>query len=120
MNLKKVMARVRQGNVHYALGRFKTVRTTYSGLRQFADRFASAPVREDEHTTLFPATDVARVVQSVRDEAVFVGLNLPAGIVAEIEDFCRSEPLHAIYDPQGPTFLYSDVVRGKSADGRPM
>ena len=59
-------------------------------------------------------------MQTIREEAVFVGLKLPAGIVAEIDAFARSEPLHAIYDPEGPTFRYSDVVRGRSADGRPM
>jgi len=59
-------------------------------------------------------------VQTIREEAVFVGLNLPAGIVADIEAFARSEPLHAIYDPEGASFRYSDIVRGRSADGRSM
>src|SRR4051812_28358490 len=109
MNLKKVVTRVRQGDAYYALGRFKTVRATYSGLRHLADGFASARICDiDEHTTLFPGTDIDNVVQPVREEAVFVGLTLPAGTVADIDAFARSEPLHAIYDPEGPTFLYSD------------
>jgi hypothetical protein len=45
-------------------------------------------------------------------------LNLPANIVAEIDAFARSEPLHANYDPQGPTFRYADVRGGKTPDGR--
>lgn len=52
------------------------------------------------------------------EEVVFIGLQLPAYIVAEIEAFGRSEPLHAIFDPTGPTFKYADVVRGKCIDGR--
>ena len=121
MNLKKVVTRVRRGDAYYALGRFKTVRATYSGLRHWRAGFASAPTSDiDENTTLFPATDINHVVQTIRDEAVFVGLKLPGGIVAEIDAFARSEPLHAIYDPEGPTFLYSDVVRGRCADGRPI
>jgi hypothetical protein len=57
---------------------------------------------------------------SSRSRAVFVGLQLPADIIAEIRAFAQSEPLHAIYDPDGPTFQYSDVSEGKSADGRLM
>jgi hypothetical protein len=45
-------------------------------------------------------------------------LNLPAHIVGEIHAFARSEPLHTNYDPNGPTFRYSDVVRGVASDGR--
>ena len=59
-------------------------------------------------------------METIREEAVFVGLNLPPDVVAQIEAFGRSEPLHAIYDPEGPTFRYSEVVRGKCADGRRM
>jgi hypothetical protein len=69
---------------------------------------------------LFPGTDVPRVVRAIREEAVFIGLRLPPATVAEIEEFARSEPLHAIYDPHGPTFKYSEVVRGRCADGRLM
>jgi hypothetical protein len=72
----------------------------------------------NEHATLFPGTDISLVVQSIREEAVFIGLQLPADIVAEIEAFARFEPLSTMYDPQGPTFRYSDVIRGRAADGR--
>ena len=47
-------------------------------------------------TRRFSPHYINRVVQTIRDEAVFVGLKLPGGIVAEIEAFARSEPLHAI------------------------
>src|SRR4051794_12249356 len=70
--------------------------------------------------TLFPSTDIDHVVQTIREEAVFVGLNLPAGIVADIEAFARAEPLHAIYDPEGASFRYFDIGGGGSAGGRSM
>jgi hypothetical protein len=58
---------------------------------------------------LFHGADIARIAQAIRDDAVFVGLDLPADIVAEIRAFAESEPLHANYDPDGPEFLYSEV-----------
>ena len=70
--------------------------------------------------TLFPSADVSDIVQSIRDEAAFVGLNLPAHIIDEIKAFALTEPLQAIYDPKGATFYYSDVQIGIAADGRPM
>jgi hypothetical protein len=119
MNLQAIATRIARGDLAYALGRFRTVRSAYSSVRQLAASFGSTAVSDaDEHTTLFPGTDIARVVQTIREEAVFVGLQLPAGIVAEIDAFARSEPLHAIFDPTGPTFKYADVVRGKCVDGR--
>jgi hypothetical protein len=119
MNLQAIATRIARGDLAYALGRFRTVRSAYSGVRQLAASFGSTAVSDaDEHTTLFPGTDISRVVQTIREEAVFVGLQLPAGIVAEIDAFARSEPLHAIFDPTGPTFKYADVVRGKCVDGR--
>jgi len=59
-------------------------------------------------------------VQTVRQEAVYVGLNLPSAIIAEIKAFALSEPLHAIYAPNGPIFRYADVLNGFAPDGRPI
>jgi hypothetical protein len=70
--------------------------------------------------SIFSPSVVPAVVDSIRDEAVFIGLNLPWDIVAEIKAFALSEPLHAIYDPKGPTFKYADVTNGIAADGRKM
>ncbi|WP_027583162.1 hypothetical protein [Bradyrhizobium sp. Ai1a-2] len=119
MNLQTIATRIARGDLSYALGRFKTVRSAYSGVRHLAESFGGTAVSDaDERTTLFLDTDISRVVQTIREEAVFIGLQLPPDIVAEIEAFARSEPLHAIFDPTGPTFQYGDVVRGKCVDGR--
>lgn len=120
MNLQSITTRIANADLSYVLGRFKIVRTTYSGARRLAAlRSPSTPDAVDA-PTLFPGADVAKIVQAIREEAVFIGLQLPPSVVAEIEAFAKSEPLHAIYDPKGPTFRYSDVVQGKCVDGRTM
>lgn len=118
MNLKSIARKVNQGELHYVLGRFKTVRKTYSGVRRLAAGFTRRSAVNERTETLFPNADVTQIVKAIRADAVFVGLTLPADIVTDIRAFAASEPLHAIYDPNGPTFHYSDVVRGISSDGR--
>ena len=91
----------------------------YSGLQRLRGAIKRAPQPElATRPTLFPDTDVEQVVRTIREEAVFIGLKLPAHIIGEIEAFGRSEPLHARNDPDGPTFYHSGVVRGQAADGR--
>lgn len=119
MKLQAIANRIARGDISYALGRFRTVRVAYSGVRHLATGFGGPSIADAGNAiTLFPGIDVEQVVQTIRKEAVFVGLQLPIDVVAGIEAFARSEPLHAIFDPTGPTFNYSEVVRGKSADGR--
>lgn len=118
MNLKSIARKINRGELHYVLGRFRTVRKTYSGIRGLREGFAPTAVAIDGHQTMFPDAIVPQVVDIIRKEAVFVGLQLPTDIVSEIRDFAESEPLHAIYDPGGPTFVYSSVVHGTAADGR--
>jgi hypothetical protein len=116
MNLQGIAARVTKGEFHYALARFRTVRLAYGGMRRLRDGFPS-----DGHLgsqTLFPNADVNQIVRAISDDAVFVGMNLPLHIVAAIDDFARTEPLHTNYDPHGPTFLHSQVIQGKAPDGR--
>lgn len=121
MDMTRVANRVINGDFEYVLGRFRTVRAAYGGYRRLTDgsqrREGASPAG---HPTLFTGMDVGRVVEGIRKEAVFIGLNLPPDIVAEIKAFALSEPLHAIYDPNGPTFAYRDVTNGIAADGRRM
>lgn len=118
MNFKSVATRIRRGELHYALGRFKTIRASYSRLQGLRGR--SSTVDYAGRPTLFPDTDIQGAVRIMRAEAVFLGLKLPPHIITQIETFGRAEPLHARYDPDGPTFFYSDVIRGRAVDGRPM
>src|ERR1700744_2479013 len=78
MNLKGVANRIRRGDVHYALGRFKTVRSAYSGARRLMETITpGAPHTNGSGQSLFPDADVGRIIKSIREEAVYVGLNLP-------------------------------------------
>jgi hypothetical protein len=107
-------------DVYYVFGRFRIVREAYGIFRRLADKVQ--PKRERPATTpsdtVFPGLEIEQVVQTVREDAVFVGLHLPERIVAEIKAFAQAEPLHAIYDRTGPTFHYADVVNGVAPDGR--
>jgi len=116
MNLQGIAGRFSEGDIHYVLGRFRTVRLAYGAARRLLERGVVA--EQNGIPTLFPDRNVSEIVETISEEAVFVGLNLPAYIVSEIDAFARSEPLHASYDPNGPTFRYSEVARGKAPDGR--
>lgn len=120
-----IIGRFRRKELSYMLGRFRTVRAVYGTTRHILERIRSPLVRRSKvnESSLFSSSVVSTVVKSLREEAVFVGLNLPEDVVAEIKAFALSEPLHAIYDPNGPTFKYADVVndfhgRQKNADRR--
>jgi len=122
MSLTAVMRRVRKQNFAYILGRFRVVRAVYSSGRS-AIGFFQRPEQSPGQwhlPTLFSTASVPEIVQSIRDKAVYVGFNLPGHIVDEIMAFALSEPLHAIYDPKGPTFFYADVRNGVASDGRKM
>ena len=117
MNVSGIASRIYGLDFQYVLGRFKTVRVTYSGLRRLIGS-RTAATANNQSATLFPEINIDQVVQNIREQAVYTDLKLPADIVAEIRAFALSEPLHASHDPDGPNFHYSDVVRGKIADGR--
>lgn len=121
MNLNGVANRIRRGDVQYVLGRFKTIRVAYGGARRVMDLMAPTSMNgSGKQATLFADADVDHIIRTIRDEAVFVGLKLPSDIVAEIDAFGRSTPLYAGYDPEGATFRYADVRRGRTSDGRPV
>jgi hypothetical protein len=119
MSVKSVAKRLAHGDVEYVLGRFKSVRVSYSGVQRLRGIVApAAPAAAASRPTLFPAVDIAAAVKDIREEAVFVGIKLPPAEIAEIEAFARAEPLHAKNDPDGPAFHHADVVNGRPPDGR--
>ncbi len=116
MDVRRIAARLSGGEIHYALGRFHFVRQIYGSLRELAEGQPAPP--SDGGATLFPGANISEITRTINADAVYVGLNLPAETVAEIAEFARTEPLHANYDPDGPTFHYADVQRGRTPDGR--
>jgi hypothetical protein len=118
MRISSIAKRIVKADFQYVFGRFESVRSTYGAVRRIID----APIQQsdDFRGSLFPDVKILKAIQAIRDEAVFEGFNLPESSVAAIKSFALTEPLHAIYDPYGPTFHYRDVSRGVAADGRPM
>lgn len=119
MNVKSILSRLRSGDVHYVFGRFRAFRISYSRIRRFRETGFRVSPEISSRQTLFPDIDVDQAVKTIRDDAVFLGIRLPATIVREIDTFCRSTPLFARHDPDGPTFFHHDVIRGHTPDGRP-
>lgn len=90
MNVRRILSLAQSGALlPYALGRFATVRKVYSrlnGLRYPLDRRTSrGPVSDP----IFPAVDVGRAVQELREDAVAFRFDLPTPLVDEIHDFAR-------------------------------
>ncbi len=90
MNVRRILSLAQSGALlPYALGRFATVRKVYSrlnGLRYPLDRRTSrGPVNDP----IFPAVDVVRAVQELREDAVAFRFDLPTPLVDEIHDFAR-------------------------------
>ena len=115
MNLKSAAARVANGDLQYMLGRFKTVRRTYSQLRRVGEVLNRGSYDRAGLPTLFPDTSVEDSIRDIRKEAVCFGLRLPQHIVDEIEAFALAEPLHTRTTDK--SFYYGDVTRGRTADG---
>ncbi len=119
MNVKSILSRLRSGDARYVFGRFKAVRISYSRIRRLRESGFRVLPAISGRRTLFPDIDVDQAVKTIRDDAVFLGIRLPATIVREIDTFCRSTPLFARHDPDGPTFFHHDIIRGHTPDGRP-
>lgn len=118
MDIVSVITRIARGEVSYALGRFQTVRTCYSAVRRLLEPKTSVAHGAAGTKTIFPDLDIAAAVAAIRRDAVFTGLRLPPALTAEIEAFCRTEPLFARHDPAGPRFYYHQVRGGFAPDGR--
>ena len=116
MNMAGVVNRVMARDLSYVLGRFHTVRSAYGSLRHTLEAMKPAS-RDTAHkpSTLFPDADVNGIVRSIRDEAVFIGLNLPPATVEAIKSFALTEPLHAIYAKACLAPVRAALERGQRA-----
>src|SRR4051812_3513099 len=95
MDLKSIAQRIGRGELHYVLGRFRTVRVSYSKLQRFRHLVSRARVPDlPDRATMFPDVDVGLATRQIEKEAVYLGLRLPERIIAEIDAFGRAEPLH--------------------------
>ena len=122
MNVANIARRLAAGELHYALGRFETVRRSYSALRRFVPRARHAtwppPQNLTLPATLFPQVRAAEVSEAMRRDSIAFGFDLPEDTVREILDFAETTPIKTRGDDR--LFLRSDVRGGRLADGTPV
>jgi len=118
MNVSNTARRLAAGELHYALGRFETVRRGYSLMRGLGRR-AVTPVRPVPLLpTPFPGINVKDAAEAVRRESVAFGFDLLAALVEELNRFARTA---ALYDRGLPRpFRHDEVTDGQLPDGTPV
>ena len=82
--------------VRLVFGRFYTVRLIFSWLDRGHERQMTPP---NGSQSLFPYLDIYEVVDSLKEDGVFLGLQLPQDILQEILDYTNSNDCYAGGDP---------------------
>ena len=122
MNVANIARRLAAGELHYALGRFETIRRGYSALRRLAPRAMQRDwppvVPAMRPTTLFPKVRTPLVAAALKRDSIAFGFDLPADTVRDIVDFAESTPLMARRDER--LFYKADVHDGRLPDGTPV
>lgn len=117
MNAATIARRIADGDLHYALGRFETVRHIYSYIQSLmrpAVTAAAAPAG----STLFPGLSPEEAVAAVRRDSVAYGLTLPDEVLAELVRFSEQAECQDRTLPH--RFRRGDVVDGRLPDGTPL
>ncbi|MBP2228133.1 hypothetical protein J2847_001415 [Azospirillum agricola] len=116
MNVANIARRLVAGELHYALGRFETVRRGYSALRRLSPRSTSRPPAGPPiplpqlPTSLFTGVTPERALADLRRDSIALGFNLPPALVAELVEFATSSPLRMRGADR--LFLRHEVVGG--------
>jgi len=124
MNVANIARRLVAGELHYALGRFETVRRGYSALRRLAPRPRQSPSSWPPPapvvlpTTLFPDVTTEATVAALKRDSVAFGFDLPPAVVREIVDFAESTPV--LSRGHDHPFLRAEVRQGRLPDGAPV
>ena len=109
-----------EGKLYFAMGRFHTVRRGYSALRRLQQTVAPPPplVSGIPTESLFAEHSKAKVVDTLRRDGIYLGLDLPPAMVEEIVGFARTAPLTRWAEQE--TFTYGDVKNGRLPSGLPV
>ncbi|MBX6320718.1 MAG: hypothetical protein IRY94_02715 [Rhodospirillaceae bacterium] len=108
-----------EGKLYFAMGRFRTVRRGYSVLRRLQQTFVP-PAAGTGLTaeSLFSGHVKAEVLERLRRDGIYVGLQLPPAMVEEVVTFARAAPLTRWAEEE--SFLYGDVRDGRLPNGEPV
>jgi hypothetical protein len=115
MNWRTIAAKLLAGEVHFALGRFYSVRRAYgviSGLRW------PPSLPETQVIPIFEQGLVGAALRSLHADGVAPGFDLPAGIVAEIREYAERSICRRSGDQR--QFTFDEVTRGRLPDGKPV
>ncbi|CAO3413735.1 hypothetical protein [Azospirillum doebereinerae] len=124
MNVANIARRLAAGELHYALGRFETVRRGYSALRRLTPRSAarspagpplSLPLLPN---SLFVGVTPERALADLRRDSIALGFDLPPSTVAELVGFATDSPLKTRGNDR--LFHRHEVVNGRLPDGTPV
>lgn len=118
--LRVVKRIVLEGKLYFAMGRFRTVRRSYSAWRRL--RQTVSPPRPVNgaapNGSLFAGLDKRTIVDTLRRDGIFVGLQLPPGVVDEVVTFARRTALTRWAEQD--SFAYADVRDGRLPTGEPV
>lgn len=113
---------VLEGKLYFAMGRFRTVRRSYSAWRHL--RQSLSPARPANGAaaggvpagaSLFAGHDRRTIVDTLRRDGIYVGLQLPPAVVDEVVGFARTAPLTRWAEED--SFTYADVKDGRLPSG---
>lgn len=106
-----------EGKLYFAMGRFRTVRRSYSAWRHVRQHL-SPPQQVNgvaAGPSLFAAHDKRTIVDTLRRDGIYVGLQLPPAIIDEVVSFARTAPLTRWAEED--SFTYADVTNGRLPSG---
>lgn len=124
MNVANIARRLVAGELHYALGRFETVRRGYSALRRLTPRSAARPPAGPPlplpalPNSLFVGVTPDSALRDLRRDSIALGFDLPPSTVAELVAFATNSPIRM---RGGERFFHRhEVVDGRLDDGTPV
>ncbi|MEM9816293.1 MAG: hypothetical protein AAF827_07815 [Cyanobacteria bacterium P01_D01_bin.6] len=115
----RLSARLAKRDIHHTIGRFNTVRKTYSLLQKGFQSSNSSYHRSRlnlQEKSLFPNNSPEQFAQKIKQRSVAFGLQLTCDKVAEIHEYaCQN----FLYEPGfEEKFKIEDVVQGRLSNGR--
>lgn len=117
----RLSSRLQKRDVHRTIGRFNTVRQTYSWLqkhKQAANPDYYRAQLNPRESSLFPQLSPERCAQELRENSVSFGFQLPSELVHQVHTYACQSPL---YEPGSEDEFFADDIKGgKLPTGRPV